>query len=164
MTEEKTIWRGSSSPILYAGYFILCGIAVLICLALALILGIKQGLIYAVAGVAASFIPFGLGAWRWILNQTRVFEVTSQRIRVTSGIFSKTSQEMELYRIKDITLVEPFLQRLFKCGNLILTTNDVSTPTLAIEAVPGIEKLREELRNAVEVCRDHKRVRLNELD
>jgi uncharacterized membrane protein YdbT with pleckstrin-like domain len=164
MTEEKTIWRGSSSPILYAGYFLFCGLGVLICLALALILGIKQGLPFALAAVAASLIPLGLGAWRWILNQSRVFEITSQRIRVTSGLFSKTSQEMELYRIKDITLVEPFLQRLGKCGNLILATNDASTPTLAIEAVPNVELLREDLRNAVEVCRDQKRVRLNELE
>jgi uncharacterized membrane protein YdbT with pleckstrin-like domain len=164
MNEEKTIWRGSSSAVLYAGFYFLCGSAFILCLAAAIYLGIHYGLTSALVCVGVSLLPLIAGLVRWLVNQSCVYELTSQRIRISSGIFSKTSQEVELYRIKDMTMVQPFLQRFFKCGNLVLATNDASTPTVAIEAVPEIEKLRDELRNAVETCRDQKRVRLNELE
>jgi len=109
-------------------------------------------------------VPVGIAAWKWLELRCRVYEVTTERIKVSRGIFSRRTDEMELYRVKDLTLIEPFFFRLFGLGSVIITTNDASTPTLTIHAVRRVKELREELRQAVEVCRDKKRVRLAELE
>ena len=140
MDEEKTIWQGSSSQALKLGIYILCG---LFCWLI---------------------VPIFIGVWHWLKLRSRVYEVTTQRIRIRQGIFSKRTDELELYRVKDTTLVEPFWVRLFKLGNIEVTTTDLSTPLVVLEGIPQASWLREELRKSVEICRDKKRVRLAELE
>ena len=140
MDEEKTIWQGSSSQALKLGIYILCG---LFCWLI---------------------VPIFIGLWHWLKLRSRVYEVTTQRIRIRQGIFNKRTEELELYRVKDTTLVEPFWVRLFKLGNIEVTTTDLSTPLIVLEGIPQASWLREELRKSVEICRDKKRVRLAELE
>jgi uncharacterized membrane protein YdbT with pleckstrin-like domain len=92
------------------------------------------------------------------------YEVTSERIRITTGIFSKRTNALELYRVKDYILEEPFLMRLFKFGKIVILTSDVSTPRLELEAVPRARWLVDQLRAAVEARRDAKRVRAVDFD
>jgi uncharacterized membrane protein YdbT with pleckstrin-like domain len=85
-------------------------------------------------------------------------------VRIRQGVFSKRTDELELYRVKDSTVLEPFWQRLFGLGNIVITTNDTTSPTLILEALPEAAQTREQLRAAVEQCRDRKRVRIAELE
>jgi len=140
MEEEKTIWKGSSSQVINLGTYVICFLLVWL------------------------IVPIFVALWKWIENRCRVFEVTTQRIRVTQGVFTKTTNELELYRVTDTTLVEPFWYRQFGAGNIILTTNDVSSPTLTLEAIKGAADLREQIRRNVEICRDRKRVRVAEME
>lgn len=113
---------------------------------------------------AAAALPLLYAVWRFILLRSRQYELTTQRVRVRQGLFSKRTDELELYRVKDVTLFEPFWQRLFSIGNIVVTTHDATTPTLTLEALPGAAQTREALRNAIEDCRDRKRVRIAELE
>lgn len=107
-------------------------------------------------------IPFAL--WRWILRRTYVMEITTERIRLTQGILSKRTDEVELYRVRDLTFLQPFALRLFGCGNLVLNTGDTTTPVVTLPAVPADATLRDALRNAIEACRDRKRARVSEIE
>jgi hypothetical protein len=60
--------------------------------------------------------------------------------------------------------VEPFFLRWLGLGNVVITTNDRSTPVITIPAIHSVRELREQLRTHVESCRDRKRVRLTELE
>src|SRR5260221_12308788 len=132
MDEEKTIWQGSSSQALKFGIYVLCA---LFCWLI---------------------VRIFIALWHWLKVRSRVYEVTTQRIRIRSGIFNKRTDEMELYRVKDTTLLEPFWIRLFGLGNIEVTTHDASTPVLMLEGIPQAGWLREELRKSVEACRDKK--------
>jgi uncharacterized membrane protein YdbT with pleckstrin-like domain len=99
---------------------------------------------------------------RWMQRRSNVIEITTERLRITSGIFSKRSEELELYRVRDITFLQPFLLRMFGCGTLVLTTSDSSTPTITLTGIPSAIELRDGLRAAVERCRDRKRSRVTE--
>ncbi len=80
-------------------------------------------------------------------------------LRKTSGILNKKLDELELYRVKDSTLEQPLLLRMFGLGNITIMSSDVSLPVLQLSAVPGAYEAREKLRLAVEAERDRKRVR-----
>jgi uncharacterized membrane protein YdbT with pleckstrin-like domain len=140
MNEEQTVWKGTSSQSLYLGTYTLC---LLFCWLI---------------------VPIFYALWKWYMLRSREYEVTTERIRIRSGIFSKRTEELELYRVKDYALVEPFWLRLFKAGNIQLATHDESNPLMVLEAVPNAAALRDEIRKNVELCRGRKRVRLAELE
>lgn len=137
---EQVIWSGSSSQVSNLHIYLLCA---LFCWLI---------------------VPIFYALVKWIQLRSRHYEITTQRVRLRQGVFSKRTDELELYRVKDSTVVEPFWQRLFGVGSIVITTNDASTPSLTLAALPGALEIREKLRVAVEECRDRKRVRIAELE
>jgi uncharacterized membrane protein YdbT with pleckstrin-like domain len=153
---EQTIWSGTSSQVRNLHIYLLC----ILLAGGAIALSVVTNPLVATAAAA----PLLYAVWRFIVLRSRRYELTTQRVRVREGLFSKRTDELELYRVKDVTLFEPFWQRLFSLGNIVVSTNDASTPTLTLEALPGAAQTREALRNAIEDCRDRKRVRIAELE
>ena len=139
-TTEQVIWEGSSSQIRNLHIYLLC----------ALFCWLIVPIFYAIV--------------KWIQLRSRHYELTTQRVRLRQGVFSKRTDELELYRVKDSTVLEPFWQRIFGLGNIVITTNDATTPSLTIEALPNAREIREKLRVAIEQCRDRKKVRIAELE
>jgi uncharacterized membrane protein YdbT with pleckstrin-like domain len=92
------------------------------------------------------------------------YELTTQRLRIRRGILNRRLDELELYRVKDYVMEQPFFLRMLGLGNLTLLSADASTPTVAIRAIAGVEAVREKLRNAVQSERDRKRVRALDVD
>lgn len=108
-------------------------------------------------------IPIPWALVRWVQRRNHRIEITTERLRVTQGVFSKRTDELELYRVRDITFLQPFLLRMFGRGTLLLTTGDATTPELTLEGIPADQDLRDGFRKAVEACRDRKRARVAEL-
>jgi uncharacterized membrane protein YdbT with pleckstrin-like domain len=154
--EEQIIWKGSSSEVVNLGSYLLSVV----------VAGVLVGL--ALAGtpvfLAGLVVPLGAAVWKRFANHCRVYEVTTERVKLTSGIVTRRAEELELYRVKDTTLVEPLLYRLFSAGNIILTTTDQTTPRVTIEAIKNPSPLRDKIRKSIETCRDRKRVRVAELE
>jgi uncharacterized membrane protein YdbT with pleckstrin-like domain len=155
MTEEieTPLWKGNTSQWMNLGPF---------CLALLLTAGIILGGIFSPIAFAALIIPLIWIIWSYLVIRCQVFELTSQRLRITRGIFNQTIDEIELYRVKDILLEKKWWMRILGLGSLHLETSDRTLPSISIAAIPGATNLREELRREVEKVRDKKRVR--ELD
>jgi uncharacterized membrane protein YdbT with pleckstrin-like domain len=107
-------------------------------------------------------LPIPWALWRWLQRRSFRIEITNQRIRVTRGILTKRTDELELYRVHDIAFVQPFILGLFGRGDLQLSTNDVTTPTVVLPCIPSEQSLRDQLRQSVEACRDRKRTRVSE--
>lgn len=103
--------------------------------------------------------PIFMAATQYLQTKNRVYELTSERLKTTEGIFSKVTETLELYRVKDIEMRQPFMHRLVGVENVRLNTSDATTPLVVIEAVPSSVGLADKVRNAVETVRTQKRVR-----
>lgn len=158
--QEQALFRGSSSPIINLGTFVFCGLIVIGASISAFMFPVPFNFILGGVAVAAAGYMFA----RWLLIKVRVYEVTTERIRVTNGLITRRTDELELYRVKDTTLVEPLFLRVFSLGHIDVVTYDASTPNLRLEAVRGARALREEMRKSIELCRERKRVRLAEFE
>lgn len=149
--DEIIIWEGSQSQVLNFGVHL----SMLVISAIIVILGL---LVFPPV-IIAVIIPFVFMFYKWIKIKTNKYKITSERIFFTSGIFSKKTEAMELYRVKDINMYEPFWQRVFKLGNIELSSSDETTPKFLLLAVPNPSKLQNDIRKNVELRRDTKRVR-----
>lgn len=165
MNEEKTIWKGSSSQIINAGAYGLCAIsALIIIICHRLMMKIQNPPSMTSGLLLLLIIPCAIALWKYLANRTRIYELTTQRLKTTVGVFSTRTTELELYRVKDITLIQPFCQRIIGLGRIELTTNDASDHIIILNAIPNMRQISEQLRANVEACRDQKRVRLAELE
>jgi uncharacterized membrane protein YdbT with pleckstrin-like domain len=162
--EEKTLWEGHSSQILNLPTFIVCGLAAGVLAGSAILLRTRVSSGVCLALAAATLIPLVIALGKWVQNQCRRYQVTTERIHLRQGVLSRKTDDLELYRVKDYLLVEPFLLRLFGLGNIVLTTTDEANPTLVIKAIPQIQLLRDQIRKQVELCRTRKGVRIAELE
>lgn len=150
---ETPLWKGTPSQWLNIGPF---------SLALLLSAGIVVGGIFFPPAYAALVLPLGWMIWRFLVIRCEVYELTSQRLRISKGVFNQTSDEIELYRVKDVLLERKWWMRVLGLGSLHLETSDRSLPQITIPSISDATDLRETLRREVEIVRDTKRVR--ELD
>lgn len=137
---EQPVWQGHPSHVQYLGTYTLC---VLFCWLI---------------------VPLFFALYLWMIIRSRVYEVTTQRIFYTTGIFSKTREEWEIYRIKDMRVEQPFKLRVFGKGNIVLETSDRSIPNFVIEAVPEPRSLADRIRQLVEERRRSRGVRELDVD
>ena len=150
-TKEEIIWQGSQSQVLNFGTYI----SMFIIMAIIVVLGL---LAFAPA-VIAIVIPLIYLFYKWLIIHNNKYKVTTERIFFTSGIFSKKTDALELYRVKDLDMYEPFWQRIFKLGNIEIDSADQTNPKFYLKAIPHPSKLIDDIRKNVELRRDAKRVR-----
>jgi uncharacterized membrane protein YdbT with pleckstrin-like domain len=153
MTEENILWKGSPSQWLNLGPFT---VAVL------LAAGIVAGGLFFPPAFAGLTLPVLYVVWKYLTVRTRGFELTSERLKITSGVINQHVDEIELYRVKDSQLLRSWWMRLTGLASINLETSDRSMPSLVIPAIRDGGEMRELLRRQVEIQRDKKRVR--ELD
>jgi uncharacterized membrane protein YdbT with pleckstrin-like domain len=75
---DEVVWRGTSSQWKDFGGYLLCG---LLCWLI---------------------VPLFFALARYLQTKCKIFELTTQRFKTTSGVFSKVTETLELYRVKDI--------------------------------------------------------------
>lgn len=107
-------------------------------------------------------IPIPWAIYRWLAIRCTKFTLTSQRLRMEEGILSRRFDDIELYRVKDLTLHQPFIQRLVGLGTIRLLTSDATHPTLTLPAISDPMEVRDVIRQQVEHMRRERGVR--ELD
>lgn len=155
MNEENHLWKASPSQWLNIGPFI--G-------ALVLAIGIAVGGFFFPPVLIALIVPLAYAIWKFLVVKCYVFELSCQRLRVTSGVINQHIDEIELYRVKDTLMLRPWWMRLTGLASISLETSDRTLPQLVIPAMrDGITK-REVLRKQVELQRDKKRVREMDFD
>jgi uncharacterized membrane protein YdbT with pleckstrin-like domain len=148
--EETEIWEGQPSHHYFLTRHILC-------------------VIFAALGVTAMpwafwfglillLVSVSISTWAVLVINTWNIRITSERIITEKGVLSKTTDELELFRVKDIRLDEPFIFRMLGLSNIVLVTSDKTNPKLRVSAIEKGKDLRETLRKTVEERRKAKGV------
>ncbi len=89
------------------------------------------------------------------------YRITTQRIVVDSGIFSKKMDQIDLYRVNDFQVDRPFSQRVLGTGNIRITTFDKLNPEVVMHGVKGdVVVLYEKIRAASEAAKQARGVRV----
>jgi len=150
-SDEVTLWKGNTSQWVHFWFYLFCILIAVGCLA---------GTPFT-AGLSAIGLVVPIAMWigRWLVTKSTSYHLTSERLMVTTGFFNRREDNLELYRVKDYTLDQPFLLRLLTLGNITLITTDTQSPIVNIRAISAAVDVREKLRHAVESARDRKRVR-----
>jgi uncharacterized membrane protein YdbT with pleckstrin-like domain len=109
----------------------------------------------SVTRLLISIFTLGIGAiWFWLQSKNTQYLITSQRIVIETGIFSKDIETLEVYKVDDIQLEKPLNQRIMGTGNMLLLTRDISAPKLLLERLPiDVRELYEQMRPCIQQAR-----------
>ncbi len=127
--EEKTIYEGSPSQWTNTKIFVLCG---LFCWLI---------------------IPIFIAVYFYLLVKSTKTTITTKRILLERGLFSKRIDEVLLKRVTDTKIFEPFLLRLVGLSNIMVFSTDKTIPSFEISAIGDGRRVWNELRAAIETER-----------
>jgi hypothetical protein len=131
MSTENVIWKGTSSQVKNFWWFVSCLLV----------------------------IPIPWAIWAWLKVKCRAYTLTTERLLIEDGVFNKSQDTLELYRVRDLQVTEPFWQRLFGLQNVQLLATDLTTENLVLDYMPKAAGLPDIFRKQVEECRQRKGVR-----
>jgi len=164
---ESTVWQGSPSQVINLPQYLLWALIFAVLLTCGVILLESMDSAPAAAKLIFAIviaIPWVIAGWKWLVLSNMRYELTTQRLRMRRGVFNKHLEELELYRVRDYKLEQPFFLRLFSLSTVILQTADKSTPVVVLRAIARGESLREQMRTYVEEARMRRGVREVDLD
>src|SRR5436853_3353381 len=159
---EEIIWRGSVSQRKNFGFFVLqmlLATVIVIIFVLTSRSSSPEITNFSAYTLILLAVPIFIAGQRYLQTKCKVYELTSERLKTSTGIFSKVTDTLEFYRVKDIETRQPFLYRLCGIENVQLNTSDTSSPFVRIEAIPHHVGLGDKVRNQVEMVRQQKGVR-----
>ncbi|HEX8450106.1 MAG TPA: PH domain-containing protein [Allosphingosinicella sp.] len=99
--------------------------------------------------------------WKWFESLAARYDVCTDRLIVREGIFIKSLDEVELYRVKDVRLDFSLINQMAGIGTITVNSSDETTrgQPLVLRNVERAAQRREELRRLVEDARQKRRVR-----
>ena len=98
---------------------------------------------------------------KWVENLMATYEVTEDRLVIRRGIFIKSIDEIELYRVKDIRIDFSLINQWAGIGTITVLSSDETTrdAPLTIPHIEDAQRRREEIRALVDAARQKRRVR-----
>ena len=95
--------------------------------------------------------PIETHAIRWVL--------TTERLRVVRGLLNRSTEEVELTRVRDVAFEQSLAQRALGIGTVSVVGTDATAPEVVLHDVEEPEQVKELIRQAVRDQRRRHRVR-----
>ena len=77
------------------------------------------------------------------------YTITSERIKITSGLLGKAHENIELIRVQDVDHSQTFGERMLKIGDITIRSHDPSHPEVVLRNIQDPNGVYEILRRAV---------------
>lgn len=91
------------------------------------------------------------------------YSMTEDRLFLETGFFNIRTEEILLYRIRDISLSRKLTQRIFGVGSIRIISSDKTMPELLIKNVKKSKDVKELIHRQVEEAKLKRRMRFGEI-
>jgi uncharacterized membrane protein YdbT with pleckstrin-like domain len=171
---ERTVWQGSPSQAVNLPVYLLLGLGLVVTTVGLLFLRANTAPSATTDLSARSVYPWiivaiwllcGIGALMTYLKvSTTKYVLTSERLRVTTGVLSTRTEDLELRRVRDSVILRPFWARLAGLGDVQILSADASTPRMILHAIRDPDGVQSMIRSNVQTQWSRFGVRQMELD
>ena len=157
---EQTIWQGTPSQAVNLPVYLLLGIGVIVATVGLLYLRAASPPDATATGGARSVYPWviiaiwllgGIGALMAYLKvSTTRYVLTTERLRMTTGVLSTITHDIELRRVRDSIIMRPFWSRVVGIGDVHVLSADASTPRVVLTAIRDPDGVQSKLRSTAQ--------------
>lgn len=156
-TDEKEVWNGTPSQVRHLGVYALCVVAALVLVVAAV--KVHGSSVPSWVPLALLLVPLIVAGKRWLETACEHITLTDQRLILRRGVLARTSDFVELYRVKDSNYTQSLFERVVGLGTIVLRTTQDSERIVRLDGLRSAESLWTQLRNLVEACRKARGVR-----
>jgi membrane protein YdbS with pleckstrin-like domain len=114
--------------------------------------------VYALGGVALTVAGVVWFLWIHFHRRSIHVHITTQTIDVERGIFGRTIDSLQLWRVRDIELDQSVTERLLGISRIRIVAHDTTQPSLVLVGVPGSRQLFDQIRDAIAIARQSRNV------
>ena len=171
---EQTVWQGTPSQMVNLPKYLLLGIGVIVATVGLLFLRASTPLSATDDVTARSIYPWiivaiwvlcGIAALATYLKvSTTKYVLTTERLRVTTGVLSTITQDLELRRVRDSLILRPFWARVAGLGDVQIMSADASTPRVVLHAIRDPDGVHSKIRSIVQAQYARFGIRQMEID
>jgi uncharacterized membrane protein YdbT with pleckstrin-like domain len=173
-TGEQTVWQGSPSQAVNLPVYMTLGIGAIV--ATIGLLFLRSGTLPSATSdisarsvypwiIVAIWLLCGIGALTTYLKvSTTKYVLTTERLRVTTGILSTVTEDLELRRVRDSVILRPFWARIAGLGDVQILSADASTPRVVLHAIRDPDGVQSKIRSIVQTQWAKFNVRQMEID
>ena len=158
--DRKVLYEGVPSWKAYLGMYIAAGFgACLLIVILRMIHGGDPPLMTKVLDIVipiALAVVFGFVLTWW--RRSIRFRVTNTVIETERGLISKRIDVLQLWRCRDVAYRQNLVDRILGIAHIDVFAQDTTTPHIEIVGLPASRQLFENLRDSIEIQRQHKNV------
>jgi membrane protein YdbS with pleckstrin-like domain len=152
-TDTEEFFSGTVSPIILVRPTII----LVFLIAISVVIFVVSGRISA--GPDLGDAPFWIGVliivagvaywlFKWLNWKNTVYHVTNDRIEYEHGIFSKSVQNLDMWRVRDIRLDQSFIQGIFRLGRVHVELSDPDMPAIEIGPIERARDLYNKIKKA----------------
>lgn len=79
---------------------------------------------------------------------TVTYRVTTERVQILHSGLRRSTEEIELARLKDVQVEQSLAQRAMRTGDITIISSDATTPSITFREVSDPEGVKEKIRTA----------------
>jgi len=98
------------------------------------------------AGIAVVALLFWI--YKWLDFRSKIFRVTNDRVEYEEGVFARSINNMDLWRVQDITFEASLIERLFGLGRIVILSTDKGDPVISVGPIRKARQLYDRLKKA----------------
>lgn len=102
-------------------------------------------------------VCLGVAWYQFLYYRNTCYYLTEEVVKVRTGLFSLKTNQLELFRVKDYVIVQPFLMRIFNIMTVQLHTTDVNSKVVPLAGIP-YSNIVDHIRNLVLEARAKNRI------
>ncbi|MGE0872187.1 MAG: PH domain-containing protein [Kofleriaceae bacterium] len=158
---RKTLYEGVPSWKAFVGYYAATALGAFAVIAVLMALNSNSNTPLtttiwnvAIPVAAATVVVFALNLFRRSIK----FRVTNTVIETERGIISKRIDVLQLWRCRDVAYRQNLIDRILGIAHIDVYAQDTTTQHIEIVGLPASRQLFEQLRDSIEIQRQHKNV------
>ena len=156
--QERIIIETREHPKHLFGPVLVCLVA-LAAVILVLVYGPTTGLLASLrtaAWIAFAGVVLVFGVWPWLYWLLRTSTLTNERLVTREGIIRRVGHDIRLERISDVAFDQGILDRLTRCGTL-LVSDASERGTAELHDIPNVHEFARTMNELVSKARDDRR-------
>jgi membrane protein YdbS with pleckstrin-like domain len=152
------------SQVINYGAYLMAAVQMAVCAVLFAVLRRYWPMLSPVILAIPLIAILGAATLTWLKTASTSYHFAKSRLTWRTGLLSRSAESLELYRIADVTMRQPLLQRLFGIGSITLRTADANHREIVIPGVPAPDRFRDWLTDAVQQTRRERGMRELQMD
>lgn len=146
--KKETLWESKPSQLINSFKYLYVVLAFFLLTAAFNELNVTMGSTLLTSMVLTFVASFAI-VYIYLRTATTHYQQTDKRILEKYGILNTTMESIELFRIKDVTVLRPFHIRIFGLSNIRIDSSDITSPVTYLLGIRNGDEIAEQLKELV---------------